>query len=276
MAFLETPRFPDNIAYGAEGGLAFSTDVVELSNGNEQRNINWVYPRGSWDVSHGVKRKLDMESIIAFHRACQGRAHGFRFKDWTDFQASASNGVLTRVDGTADVYQLFKKYAAGALVTSRIITKPVANKVNVYRNGGLIAATVDTTTGKVTVPAISTKSIIGITKAANGVAEITGHGFSNNDAIKITSVAGMTQVNNQVFTVSVVDANHVQLNVNTSAYSTYTSGGSAIKYANLADTFTWVGEFDVPCRFSDDRLPVAYVANNIIECNQIPVVEIRI
>ena len=42
MSFIETPRFPDDIAYGAQGGPMYSTDVVATASGYEKRNQNWA------------------------------------------------------------------------------------------------------------------------------------------------------------------------------------------------------------------------------------------
>jgi uncharacterized protein (TIGR02217 family) len=274
--FIETPRFPDNIAYGAVGGAAFNTDVVVLGSGFEQRNINWNDARARWDVSHGIKIKADMANVIAFHRAMKGRAHGFRFKDWSDYQTTVTDGILTRVAGTADQYQIYKHYVAGSLTDARKITKPVAGKVQVYRNGSTYASVVDTATGIVTLGALSTKAITGITKATNGVATIVGHGLPTGSVIKITGVVGMTQVNNQVFTVTSTGVDTVQLNVNTSAYTSYSSGGSAILYAATSDVLRVVCEFDVPVRFDDDALPVGYLYRDVLEVSSIPVVELRL
>jgi uncharacterized protein (TIGR02217 family) len=83
-------------------------------------------------------------------QAASGRAHGFRFKDWTDYQATGQ--ALGVGDGTTASFQLVKRYPSGAEVESRTITKPVAGTVKVFRDG--IQATtgwsVDTTTGLVT------------------------------------------------------------------------------------------------------------------------------
>ncbi|HSF96428.1 MAG TPA: DUF2460 domain-containing protein, partial [Thermohalobaculum sp.] len=85
-----------------------------------------------------------------FFRARRGRAHGFRFKDWTDFQALAQ--TLGTGDGANKAFQLVKAYASGGIVESRVIAKPVAGSVAVYLNGAPQGAgwSVDTITGLVT------------------------------------------------------------------------------------------------------------------------------
>lgn len=72
------------------------------------------------------------------------------------------------------------------------------------------------------------KTITAITKANPAVVTATGHGFADGDVVKITSVVGMTEINAKVGVVTVVDANSFKLNgIDSTAYTTYTSGGSA-------------------------------------------------
>lgn len=78
------------------------------------------------------------------------------------------------------------------------------------------------------------KTITGITKANPGVVTSNAHGFTNGQWVYIIGVNGMTQVNGKYYFVFGVTANTFQLldilnqnNVNTTGYSTYTSGGTA-------------------------------------------------
>jgi hypothetical protein len=149
--------------------------------------------------------------------------------------------------GTGEpVYDLYKRYSYGSLTAyDRRIYKLVAGTVVGYRNGSPLTVgasagniSVDENNGQITfvadttknVNANSTKTISAITKANPGQVTAVGHGFSTGDKIKITSVGGMTQVNDLYFTITVVDADNFTIPVNTTSYTTYTSGGSAIKY----------------------------------------------
>lgn len=149
MAFIET-RFPTDIAYGSSGGPEYSTDVVVLQSGYEQRNANWSQARARYNVAHGVKTQAQLDQLIAFFRARKGRADGFRFKDWTDYKVTAQN--VGTGDGIATVFQLQKSYTSGSATETRTITKPVAGTVNVYKNAVLQTSgvTVDATNGQVT------------------------------------------------------------------------------------------------------------------------------
>lgn len=149
MAFIET-RFPEDIAYGSLGGPEYATDIIEMQSGFEQRNINWSAARGRYNVAHGIKTQSQLDELIAFFRARKGRAHSFRFKDWTDYSAVAQS-IGTGDDSSTD-FQLTKSYSSGSIVETRIIAKPVAGTVKIYVDAveQVSGVSVDTTTGIVT------------------------------------------------------------------------------------------------------------------------------
>lgn len=126
-------RFPEGIARGATGGPGYDTTIISTVAGYERRNANWAQARGRWDVGSGLKRREDLQSLIAFFRARQGRAYGFRFKDWTDF--AVTNVVLGTGDGANKVFQLVKRYASGGVEVTRGIAKPVIGSLTAYRDG---------------------------------------------------------------------------------------------------------------------------------------------
>ena len=143
-------QFPSKIAYGASGGPEFNTTITTTQAGFEQRNINWQKARGRWDVSTGIKNKTDMETVIAFFRARFGKAYGFRFKDWSDYQGV--NQSLGTGNGTKTAFQLVKNYFSGSNSYSRDIKKPVSGTVKIYLNSILQSSgfTIDHATGMVT------------------------------------------------------------------------------------------------------------------------------
>ena len=143
-------QFPPNIAYGASGGPEFNTTIAANLAAYEQRNINWPAARGEWDISTGIKSQSDMASVIAFFRARFGRAYGFRFKDWSDYQAVGQ--LIGTGDGHTTVFQLVNNYTSGGYSYQRLIKKPVSGTVKIYLNSVLQSSgfTIDTTTGLVT------------------------------------------------------------------------------------------------------------------------------
>lgn len=77
------------------------------------------------------------------------------------------------------------------------------------------------------------KAITAITVANPGVVTATAHGFVTGSQVIIRNVAGMTQVNGHQYTITVIGANTFSI-VDTTAYTAYTSGGTAAQpeYAN--------------------------------------------
>ena len=73
----------------------------------------------------------------------------------------------------------------------------------------------------------SANTITGATQANPVALTITAHGYSTGQVAMITGVGGMTQLNDKLYTITVVDANTVTLNgVDGSAFSAFTTGGS--------------------------------------------------
>ena len=80
-------------------------------------------------------------------------------------------------------------------------------------------------------------TITAVTRANPGVITAASHGLSSTDQIGIFGVSGMTQLNGNGYTVTVVDANSFSIGVDTSAYSAFTSGGD-IRAAINSTAFT--------------------------------------
>ena len=73
----------------------------------------------------------------------------------------------------------------------------------------------------------TSKTITGATQASPVVLTVAGHGRTTGDVVMITSVGGMTQITDRLYTVTVVDANRISLDgVDGTGFSAYTTGGS--------------------------------------------------
>jgi Flp pilus assembly protein TadG len=72
------------------------------------------------------------------------------------------------------------------------------------------------------------RNITAITKANPAVVTTSAsHGYATGQTVWIAGVGGMTQVNNQMYVITTVDATRFRLNnVNSLSYSTYSSGGT--------------------------------------------------
>lgn len=160
--FLETPRFPECISYGSSGGPGYSTSVIVLASGYERRNANWEDSRHQYDVAYGIKDQDNLQDVISYFHVAQGRAHGFRYKDWLDFTTGATGDETPTAldqlfgppDGILNVFQLVKTYVQGSSGKIREIRKPISGTVLVAVNSVTQTETtdysIDYTTGEVT------------------------------------------------------------------------------------------------------------------------------
>lgn len=134
MANFHDVRLPPEVEEGASGGPGFNTSIVSAVSGNETRNVNWTAARGHWEVSYGIQDKADFNTVLAFFRARRGRGYGFRFKDWSDFQATDEN--IGTGNGVNADFQLKKTYeVSGPAPYVRNITRPVAGTPAIKVNG---------------------------------------------------------------------------------------------------------------------------------------------
>jgi len=91
----------------------------------------------------------------------------------------------------------------------------------------------------------SAVTITAISKANPASVTAPAHGYSTGDRVIIQNVSGMTEVNNRQFVVTVTGANSFTLAdvdgvtaVDSSAYTTYTSGGTVAEIVELTTTYT--------------------------------------
>lgn len=88
---------------------------------------------------------------------------------------------------------------------------------------------------KIATATASAKSITGASKADPAVITAVGHGYATGDIIQIDSVGGMIELNGRAYVVTVLTVDTFSLNgVNSSSYTTYTSGGEATKQTMTA------------------------------------------
>ena len=108
------------------------------------------------------------------------------------------------------------------------------------------------------------KTITGITQANPAVVTSSSHGYSNGDEIKITSVVGMTEVNNKRFLVAGVTTNTFELqdkdsvDINSSGYTAYSSAGTANKVYTIASPYLEAELFDIKFAQSADVMYITH------------------
>lgn len=131
-------RFPVDISFGAEGGAGFETDIVIMASGAEVRNQNREHQRMMFDVAHAARREAAWRKLRAFFLVCAGRAHTFRYKDWTDYICEAGDGVFQDADsGSPTGQQMYKRYIFGGQTYYRKVTKPINGKITLVGSGTL-------------------------------------------------------------------------------------------------------------------------------------------
>ena len=87
---------------------------------------------------------------------------------------------------------------------------------------------------------LRTFDVSAITNANPGqVTTSVAHGFVSGQQVYITGVNGMTQINGQLVTVTVINTTNFTVGVNTSGYGAYTSGGTVSRLAGLTSTGSW-------------------------------------
>lgn len=264
MAFLEE-RISVSIRYGASYGDDYDVEITKTSGGAEYRRLVQPYPVRAFTVSYIPENaQLYTDILNIYHRAF-GKFAGFRAKAIDDFSTNGLIDPPTSLDQTlplvsAGVYQLIKEYGTDKAALDighpkRIIYKPVAGTV--LAAIGSIAApstmwTVDTTTGKIT---FGTKSaaITAITKATSAVFTVAAHTFLVGESVYFSGVGGMTQINGLRGLITATTPTTVTVAINSTAFSTYTSGGTATITPQASEVVTGGCEFDIPVRF--DALP---------------------
>ena len=159
--FIETPRFPDELAAWAKGGRAYRTIAVETYGGDEYRTAAWSMPRGEWDISSALRQTqpnatYNWKALRNFFNACKGQLYAFRFKDFQDYTDDGAGvlGTTGLAVAATLAYQMYKNYTVSPLTTQVIVQKPVVGTVKVFNNGVQQTTpgqyTLDTTTGIVT------------------------------------------------------------------------------------------------------------------------------
>lgn len=153
-------RFPLRLALGTSGGPVRRTDIVNLSNGRENRNARWRNARRVYDAGSGVRSIADLYEVLAFFEARMGQLYGFRFRDPVDCKSCGPTGTVSASDqkiGTGDGvtrrFQLIKTYGDAGGATRRVIAKPVAGTVLLSVAGAPVSSNrfaLDPATGVVT------------------------------------------------------------------------------------------------------------------------------
>lgn len=105
-------------------------------------------------------------------------------------------------------------------------------------------------------------SVSAITQANPGaVTTATAHGLTTGDRVVLLAVAGMTELNNRQFTVTVTSPTAFTLGVDTSGYDAYTSGGTVNEIVELTTTYSADELAELAFAQTNDVLYIAHHAH---------------
>jgi uncharacterized protein (TIGR02217 family) len=241
-----------------------------VASGFDDVLIRYEQPLHRFVLEHANRTQIEHDELLTFFNAVKGMGHRFRVKDYADYAATISNGVLVPLHSTLTVgtsgagygtstYLLQKAYTAGALTTYRNINKPIAT-VLIYRAGALQTLTtnytIDYTTGVVTFVADDSQTISSHTVgAAHRMTLSSAIAASAGQRIFITGVTGSAAslLNNLSHAITNVGGGGTIVDVSTTTTGLTASGGTAAMYPQSNQALAWAGEFDVPCRFLSDE-----------------------
>ena len=141
------------------------------------------------------------------------------------------HGGLTRRPGTEYIGEVKDSSAVTRLIpfefsTTQAYVLEFGNLyMRVYKDGGRVVE--------------GNKTITAITKANPAVVTASSHGYDDDEHVVISSVAGMTQVNDRTFKIANKTTNTFELaGIDSRDYSTYSSGGVANVVYEIATPYT--------------------------------------
>lgn len=152
------------------GGPEYANTYFSNSAGFVKVNVDRYDPINRFRVDYSVLDEAMYAKLRRLHIVNKGGAIGFRFKDWTDYFASADGlpcdphktpMLFGTGNGSRVTWPLIKTFTEGSETYTKQITKPVAgglaydtraNTVKIYVNGTLQTSgvSVNSTTGIVT------------------------------------------------------------------------------------------------------------------------------
>src|SRR5574341_1255726 len=105
MSYIDA-QLSERVAYGFKSGPSYQTLIVQMDNGREQRNGQWLFPKMRYSAQYVNFKEAERFEILSAYHACRGRLHAFKFKDWLD--PAAVNEALAPSIGTSTPVQLVK------------------------------------------------------------------------------------------------------------------------------------------------------------------------
>lgn len=300
-------RWDENVRqWSATGGPSYSTQIVSVQSGDEQRAANWIQPRGTYNLGDRDVPSAKYQKLLSFFHRMRGRFHGFRIRDWTDY-ADDERGVLGGgVGNGAMSYQMNKVRGVDGVsgVTLQKITRPVGptfasnpdlgNTIRIYKDGMEVpqvnapgGCLVDDTKGTVLfIPHSFAISSIAGSPGASVITFSGAHNFSVGEFVTVAGYVDGLDGNNGSWQISnIPNSNSVE--VFATLTSTSEGGATGSDLPGVNNTLTWTGLYDIPARFDTDSFNMNQIQAFIeggeeqrpsdvwIRLGSIPVIQLR-
>lgn len=263
--------------FGSDVGEPYAVDIVVTQNGSEYRSLRHPYPRIVIELGFNNRTEDYLfDNIIDIYRRSGGTFGGFRWHHPSDYSTLNRNGTPTFNDQlcvivSTGIYQITRWYGAEGAATAlrRKIFKPVAGTTLVGIDNpitGVIQSlngwSVDTTNGRITFTT-NQKTITAITKASQAVITVgSSHGYVVNNTVYISGVGGMTEINGRRGLITAVGGSTITVNINSTGFTTYTSGGQVNDSPQTGESVRAGCLFDIPVRFNSDISGISYLTRN--------------
>ncbi len=283
-AFLEE-RLPVNVRMGSSFSEQYEVEITTTASSVEYRKLIHPHPVFSGNINFTMLRDDLAEQVLGLYHRAYGTYAGFRVKCVDDFSTYQNRGVPTAFDYTltlvsAGVYQLVKGYGTGGTplgigLPYRNLYKPVAGTtvVGVNSVAPTLGWSVSTTTGLVTFDANKTRAITAISKAVQAVVTCAGHTFVAGESVHFTGVVGMTEINGLRGKVLSTLAGSITVDINSSGFSNYTSGGTANTRPQAGEVVSGGCYFDLPCRFNS-KIESSSISADIRDLGSLEILEL--
>jgi hypothetical protein len=106
----------------------------------------------------------------------------------------------------------------------------------------------------------SAKAISGISQSSHALVNAIGHGLSVGDQLYFSDIGGMTRLNKRIATVlTVPNANSVTIDIDTTLFSAFTSGGTLAKLVRVSSPYAASELSEVDAEQSADTLFLAHL-----------------
>lgn len=272
MSYFLEERLSELIRYGSSWTEEFAVNDGKTSGGARYGSLIHPYPVRTFDSSWMLDVATLWPELVNTYMRAYGTLAGFRARCFDEYSTNGQKGTPTPYDQpmgliSTGVYELRKYYGTDKAALSigyphRKLKKPVAGTTRVGITSGATQTeiraadwSVDTTTGIVTFAADLTFAVTAITKAVQAVLTIGTHTLVTGQSVQVSGVSGMTQINGLRALITGTSATTITVDINSTAFSTYSSGGAVHTRPQSGEVVSAGCEFDFPIHFIT-KLPV--------------------